>query len=547
MTVDYDTVLMEMGECGPWQKRLFMLLWLPSATSAMAVFMFEFIAFTASHRCLVGGCDDGVSEYGGVTNYNFTVPWDQDTGQWSQCQAYTRENNQSSCQQQDFSSRSTSSCSDWKFSHDLLTSTAVEDMQMVCANEWKRNAAQTVYMGGMLVGSFPIGILSDKFGRRPLLMVTLLFLGVGGCLPYFFPADPSFYPFFVLARFISGIGHVGTFMMSFTLSLEYVGPKYRTHFGILIETPFALGGLIAMLVSLAGVRDWQLLTLVLSLPNFLLVGLLWFIPESPRWLAAKNKNKELVKVLEAGAKSNGTVFSPGDYIDETSPLEGGGEGRREATILDLMRPNKIMMRSLCMFYNWLVITLCYYGLTTVASTLTEDLYLNFSLVIFVEIPAQFFCIWVMNRWGRKPLFGCCQILAGVACILGGLAPIRWMQVTLAIIGKFGASASFFVVFVYTSELFPTEIRSTAVGASSTFARIGGMIAPLIAFLSSVWKPFPLLIMGGSSLVGGVLVFLLLPETLGEALPVTMEEAMLLGKKQRGNSAESSEQNTCTQE
>ena len=100
---------------------------------------------------------------------------------------------------------------------------------------------QTVYLAGMLVGSFPIGILSDKFGRRPLLMVTLLFLAVGGSLPYFFPADPSYYPFFVFARFISGIGHVGTFMMSFTLSLEYVGPKYRTHFGILIETPFALG------------------------------------------------------------------------------------------------------------------------------------------------------------------------------------------------------------------------------------------------------------------------------------------------------------------
>ena len=62
-------------------------------------------------------------------------------------------------------------------------------------------------------------------------------------------------------RFTSGMGHVGTFMMAFNLALEYVGLKYRTLFGILIETPFAIGGLIVGLVSYAGVRDWRMLTL----------------------------------------------------------------------------------------------------------------------------------------------------------------------------------------------------------------------------------------------------------------------------------------------
>ena len=62
-------------------------------------------------------------------------------------------------------------------------------------------------------------------------------------------------------RFLSGMGHVGTFMMAFNLALEFVGMKYRTMFGILIETPFALGGLIVGIVSYAGVRDWRTLTL----------------------------------------------------------------------------------------------------------------------------------------------------------------------------------------------------------------------------------------------------------------------------------------------
>ena len=46
------------------------------------------------------------------------------------------------------------------------------------------------------------------------------------------------------------------------------------------------------------------------------------------------------------------------------------------------------------------------------------------------------------------------------------------KITFALIGKFGASASFAIVFVYTAEMFPTEIRSTAVGASSLCGRIG---------------------------------------------------------------------------
>ena len=69
-------------------------------------------------------------------------------------------------------------------------------------------------------------------------------------------------------RFLSGMGHVGTFMMAFNLALEFVGMKYRTMFGILIETPFALGGLIVGIVSYAGVRDWRTLTLGESQTHF---------------------------------------------------------------------------------------------------------------------------------------------------------------------------------------------------------------------------------------------------------------------------------------
>ena len=97
---------------------------------------------------------------------------------------------------------------------------------------------QTANMAGMLVGSFLCGILSDKVGRKPTLMLSLAPLLLGGCLPLSFPSNPDFYPLLVLARFISGFGAVGAFIMALCLSLEYVGASYRVLFGILIQVVF---------------------------------------------------------------------------------------------------------------------------------------------------------------------------------------------------------------------------------------------------------------------------------------------------------------------
>ena len=64
-------------------------------------------------------------------------------------------------------------------------------------------------------------------------------------------------------------------------------------------------------------------------------------------------------------------------------------------------------------------TLCYYGLTMVASDLSDDLFLNFILVLMVEIPANLFCTYAMGKFGRKKCLSYSQILAGVSCIAAG--------------------------------------------------------------------------------------------------------------------------------
>merc|ERR1712014_113371 len=99
----------------------------------------------------------------------------------------------------------------------------------------------------------------------------------------------------------------------------------------------------------------------------------------------------------------------------------------------------------------------------------------------------------------------CQILAGLSCLCSGFVPEAyfWVRMTLALVGKMGASAAFAVVFVYTCEL----------------------------FLDTVAYFLPFVIMGGASVIVGILAFLL-PETRGCELPATVEEAMALGTKKK---------------
>ena len=58
----------------------------------------------------------------------------------------------------------------------------------------------------------------------------------------------------------------------------------------------------------------------------------------------------------------------------------------------------------------------------------------------------------------------------------------WLPVTIAMIGKFLISQTFAIAYLYTAELFPTNVRNVAVGTASTFARIGSMSAPYIVDL-----------------------------------------------------------------
>ena len=106
--------------------------------------------------------------------------------------------------------------------------------------------------------------------------------------------------------------------------------------------------------------------------------------------AAKEKIGEVKKVLQKAADTNKRKLPELDITPQVGRFKSQNifwiqVDVASASPLDLFHPLPIFIRSMVMFFNWLVTTMCYYGLTSAAATLTPDLYLNFTLVILVEV------------------------------------------------------------------------------------------------------------------------------------------------------------------
>ena len=125
-----------------------------------------------------------------------------------------------------------------------------------------------------------------------------------------------------------------------------------------------------------------------------------------------------------------------------------------------------------------------------------------------------------------------QIISGLACIVCAFLQyynnnnnntINLVNLLLSLLGKLGASAAFAIVYLYTAELFPTCTRNQAVGLCALMAKLGGVTTMVLDLLKVYWLPAPVFIMGVVATTAGLLATTF-PETLGEELPETMEDA-----------------------
>jgi len=413
-------------------------------------------------------------------------------------------------------------CTEWEFDKTQFTNTITGEFNLVCGDEYLISTSQTLYFIGMIFGVFTFGLLADLFGRKTVLIPILVGASLSGIATSLMPSFMSF----AAGRVVNAFFVIGIFEVHFTYCIELVGGKWSTILGMGMEF-FWVAGWLTLAVIAYFIRSWRTLTLLISIPQALSVLLIWLIPDSPRWLIATGRLKKAEEVIRSAAIMNGQPLPESWALRPVNKQEK----KTKTNILHLFKTRLMATKVLIIYFNFFVNAFLYFGLTFNIGDLGGDVFLNFAISGLLEIPAYGLAMIVLLKYGRRVPYGSALILSGMFLLAISLVPTGvyyrdWPRVGLALLGKTCVTFSFGALFVYSAELVPTEIRTSAIGSASFLGRIGGIIAPWIGNLSEVHPSLPTIIFGVSALLAGFISFFL-PETKGKPLPYTIEEAEIL--------------------
>ncbi|CAG7822389.1 unnamed protein product [Allacma fusca] len=513
----FDSVLPMIGEFGPYQRRIYALVCLPTICCAMHKLAWVFLGAKVSFRCkLPVEWDNATYDLPEGVFKNMTFLNDEK----EQCSRYNA--NFSGYPENLIPTNEQVGCGG-EYVYDLskYESSAFMEFGLMCDRKALYATAQALFMVGILLGSIIFGVLSDIFGRRPVFFFSLVIQVVFGILAGVAPD----YTTFVIARIIVGASTSGIFLVGFVIAMEMVGPSKRVIAGVVCQYFFTAGYLVTGTMAYL-IKDWRHLQIALSVPGVVLLSYWWFLPESIRWLLTRGRKAEANAILRKVAVEN-KVTLPEEVYDGLCD-----DDKKETNTVNFLRVlqfPKLRLRSANIFLNWFVNSGVYYGLSLNTSSLGGNDYINFLISGAVEVPAYTFLLLSLNRLGRKYVLCGCMLAGGFFMAICGAIPenLNWLLITSSMIGKLCITASYGVIYILSAENFPTVVRNAGMGASSMFARVGGILAAYIVELGDFWKPLPLLIFGGASIIGGGLA-LFIPETLGKRLPETLEDGEKFG-------------------
>lgn len=357
--------------------------------------------------------------------------------------------------------------------------------------EWGLSATQAGMLGsiglvGMALGAVAAGTLADRVGRKTVFSVTIVLysLATGLC------AVAPNYELLVLFRFLVGLGLGGELPVAATLVTEYVPGRARGRFMVLLESFWAVGWLLAALIAyfIIPVTGWRTAFLIGALPALYTMVIRMHLPESVRYLLKKRKIEEARKIVSSLEERCHMEHRPLEVTEKDVAEETKGS-------FTALWTSRFIKRTVMLWLVWFGIVFSYYGVFmwlpslvfkqgfTVVKTFEYVLVMTLS-----QLPGYAAAAWLVDRLGRRYTLSLFLLGSGIASYFFGHSE------TVTTLLCWGATMSFFnlgawgVIYTYTPELYPTEIRGLGCGWATGFGRVGGMVAPLLvgALLTDAW-------------------------------------------------------------
>ncbi|XP_075426061.1 solute carrier family 22 member 20-like isoform X1 [Ascaphus truei] len=514
----FNDLLQSIGGLGCFQVLHTSMLLLPMCFMACHNFLQNFTAAIPAHRCRLPWL------YNQTMTYDrglllASVPLDGNQKPES-CQRYT-EAQSAVWSLNSTLYNNTEPCKDgWVYDKSVFSSTIVTEWDLVCDLHRMRQMAQSIYMAGLLVGALLLGGLSDRFGRRALLIGSYLVMAVAGTCAAFLPSFMT-YCFF---RSLCGMAFSGIVLNTISLILEWTPPNGRTLAGTLFAYSFTFGQLL--LAGLAyGIRDWRWLQFTVSAPYYLFFLYSWFVPESARWLILRGRSREALKYLQRVARINGKREVGVKLSEEVLISHMQSEMKHvksSQSPVELFRTPGMRRVTICLLLVWFSTSFGFYGVGMDLQKFKSSIFLLQFFFGAIDIPAKLISAMSMSYIGRRVTQSASLILSGLTLLANMFVPqdMIILRIALAALGKGCLASSFACAYLYSGELFPTVVRQTGMGVVTMNARVGSMVAPLVLMLWEVSTILPPVIYGLSGILSGSAA-LFLTETRNRQLPDTV--------------------------
>ncbi|KAK9508297.1 hypothetical protein O3M35_007991 [Rhynocoris fuscipes] len=430
---------------------------------------------------------------------------------------------------------------------------------------------------GMMVGAYIWGSIADSVGRRKVLIVISFMNAI--CI-----VASSFsqtYWLFMVLRFMNGAALGGSGPVVWSYFAEFQPKKKRGSMLSLMAAFWTLGNLfVASLawfiipspfaIDLPGFlyNSWRIFLMVCSLPSFLAAGLLFFLPESPKFLLSHNQHEKAMQVFRLIYSSNTgkdvTTYSVTEVRQDQDKEKKSTkpEGERTNKLLhDIITNNKNLFLPPILRFTFISIIINftfhigYYGLmmwfpemfhrfdefarahpngtldssfcqvtdyvvtsgshseANVCSDRMEGgIFLESFITVASAIPSNILAVLCMDKLGRKFFLVFSTLTSGLCAV--GMFFVHSKIQNLAVSAVFSGviSCGNAALDCLITEIFPTNLRATGVAISMVAARLGGIVGNVvIATLIDMYCPAPTFIVA-TLLIGGGLLCLLLPNT-----------------------------------
>ncbi len=327
---------------------------------------------------------------------------------------------------------------------------------------------------GAFLGSLFAGPLGDHYGRkRSNILAALLF--IVGLLIAVFAVD---FAMLLIGRIVLGVGIGITAVLVPTYIVEIAPSKHRGTMTILYQLALTFGILAADIVDWALdslPQGWRWMFAVGLIPAVIVLVVLFFMPRSPRWLLMKGNEEEARRVLHM-------VRHHPDHVDlEVAEIS-------ESIRLDLIEDSSwrdLFKKSLRPILTFAIIfalidqltgvnAIIYYAPTILqkAGFASANSALGANIIVgAVNFLATFFAVWAIDRIGRRPM-----MLGGLSLMIVGMVGMAaifeigldggattWLAVIALCVYLAGFANSMPLIFVVVPEIFPSSVRSHAMG------------------------------------------------------------------------------------